>query len=201
MGDNRRAWAKGLHAACGPLAASLPGAEAVLGERIVLADTLVALGEVLEGEGPLKAILEDPAISKKRRIALLASVLPRSASPGLRRIFGNFAEMAIKGGKIDMIPHLAQALRDLVDADERVVRLEVEAVNPPTPGRVRELADAWGSGLAGFRVETTVIINPALIGGYRLRSGSVRFDHSIAGRVERLRRHLSRPLDAGRGKG
>ncbi|MFZ4616949.1 MAG: F0F1 ATP synthase subunit delta [Rectinemataceae bacterium] len=201
MGDNRRAWAKGLHAACGSLGASLPGAEAVLGERIVLADTLVALGQVLEGEGPLKAILEDPALSKKRRIDLLTSVLPRSASPGLRKIFGNFSEMAIKGGKIDMIPHLAQAFRDLVDADERVVRLEVEAVNLPTPGRVRELADAWGSCLAGFRVETTVIINPTLIGGYRLRSGSVRFDHSIAGRVERLRRHLSRPLDAGRGKG
>ena len=60
---------------------------------------------------------------------------------------------------------------------------------------LERIATAWTTYAGAKTTRATVRVDPALIAGYRLRAGSLRIDYSIAGRLERLRRELARPLD------
>jgi F0F1-type ATP synthase delta subunit len=80
------------------------------------------------------------------------------------------------------------------DADEGIARLEVEAARAVDPAALDRIAKAWSLYSEAKTTRASVRINSALIAGYRLRAGSLRIDYSIAGRLERLRRELARPL-------
>ena len=65
-------------------------------------------------------------------------------------------------------------------------QLHVESAAPFPPERLAEI-QARVTSRAGGPVETTSSVNPALIGGLRLRLGSDVWDGSVAGRLARLR--------------
>lgn len=64
--------------------------------------------------------------------------------------------------------------------------LHVESSTPLSPDRLAAL-ESRVAARAGGPVETSSSVNPALIGGLRLRLGSDVWDGSIAGRLDRLR--------------
>lgn len=194
MSDSRRAWAGALFSAAAP-----PSAR---GEsyRPLFAEALEGLRKALE-EPAFQAALEDPVTPRSKRIEILSSALAASAPAEARRIFSALMSLIVAKDRIPLLPAIAGAYRELLDAEEGRVHLEIEAAFEPSPALVEELAEAWKRSSGAKTVRTSLRLSPALIGGYRLRSGSIRYDHSIAGRVERLRHHLSRSSGTGGAQG
>jgi F-type H+-transporting ATPase subunit delta len=127
-------------------------------------------------------------------------------SKEVRRLSRNLVRTSFVDGALDQakINSLVQSIIEkkprnyihLLENYQRLLRLEVEkrratiesaAVLVPEVGRqiVAGLRDKYGDGLS-----TEFVVNPALLGGVRVRVGSDVWDSSVRNRLERLRQKL-----------
>jgi F-type H+-transporting ATPase subunit delta len=189
--DRRRAWARALFLAA-------PDRES----RAAFADALDALSAAIETEARIREFLTDPSADKKAKASVLVSSLGIVAGPtkgeGARSegaaVFERFCALIVDKGRATLLPQIARSYGAMRDADEGIARLDVEAAREVDAAALERIARAWNAYTGATTTRTEVRINPALIAGYRLRAGSLRIDYSVAGRLERLRRELARPL-------
>ncbi|HTX71302.1 MAG TPA: ATP synthase F1 subunit delta [Rectinemataceae bacterium] len=195
MPDRRRAWARALF-----------GAAAEAGRRASYADALDGIAAVMAENRLMANFLSDPSVPKPEKKLFLASALLRPAGAPEDAVFSRFCALLVDKGRCPLIPAIAAEMRHLVDAEQGLVRLEIEAAREPDADTIRRIREAWTRSVKSAATVSTLRVRPELIAGYRLRSGSIRIDYSVAGRLERLRRQLVRPLGAspqesGRGEG
>jgi F-type H+-transporting ATPase subunit delta len=177
--DRRRAWAKALF-----LAASGPEGRAACG------DALAGLGSSIGDDERIRNFLSDPSVPKETK----AEVIAAACGPAGSAVFKRFCSLVVDKGRIALLPEIARSYGELRDADEGIARLDVEAAREVAGEVLRRVSEAWTIYAGAKTTRATVRVNPSLIAGYRLRAGSLRIDYSIAGRLERLRRELARPL-------
>jgi F-type H+-transporting ATPase subunit delta len=127
-------------------------------------------------------------------------------SKDIRRLSRNLIRASFVDGALDRakINSLVQSIVEkkprnyiqLLESYQRLLRLEVEKRRAtiesaselvPELGRqiVAGLQDKYGNGLT-----TEYIVNPALLGGVRVRVGSDVWDSSVRNRLERLQQNL-----------
>ena len=110
-------------------------------------------------------------------------------------VFERFCALIVDKGRASLLPADRALLRR--DARRRRRHRPARGRGRARDGRARPCSASPrpGPSIPGLKTtRATVRVNPALIAGYRLRAGSLRIDYSIAGRLERLRRELARPL-------
>jgi F-type H+-transporting ATPase subunit delta len=180
--DRRRAWGRALLQAA-PDAAM----------RAAYGEALDLLARLYVEDGRLRDYLRDPAFRKADKRDLLAAAL----RPPADEVFERFCGLIVDKGRAFLLPAIAAVYRRALDAEEGLCRLEIEAAREPDPATLGRIAEAWRKSSGSRRVAASVRVEPGLIAGYRLRAGSIRIDYSIAGRLERLRRELARPLGKG----
>ena len=181
MPDRRRAWARALFLAAPDRVARAAFAAALEGLRLSI-----------EAEPKLHAFLADPSVSKAAKAALIAAACG-SGEPGTE-VFARFCGLIVNKGRAFLLPEIARSFGELRDADEGIARLEVEAAREASKEVLDRIAAAWTAYSGAKDTQARLALNPSLIAGYRLRAGSLRIDYSVAGRLERLRRELARPL-------
>ena len=186
MPDRRRAWARALFLAA-PDKAS----------RAAFAGALKGLRAAVEADVRIGNFLSDPSVAKADKTTVLGAAYGSSGATGGAAVFERFCSLIVDKGRITLLPQIARSYREFRDADEGIARLEIEAARDLADAARDRLAAAWTVYTKANTTEATVRVNPALIAGYRLRAGSLRIDYSIAGRLERLRRELERPLRKG----
>jgi F-type H+-transporting ATPase subunit delta len=183
--DRRRAWAQALFLAAPDLESRAAFAEALEGLRLAV-----------ERDRPIRNFLSDPSVPKSAKVSVIAASLRATAVEGAAA-FERFCALVVEKGRTYLLPYVARSYCELRDADEGIARLDVEAAREMADEALRRVAGAWTIYSGARSTRATVRINTALIAGYRLRAGSLRIDYSIAGRLERLRRELARPLGRG----
>jgi F-type H+-transporting ATPase subunit delta len=80
-----------------------------------------------------------------------------------------------------------QALLDELAGCRRVTVTTAQALDPTTEDALRRRLEAT----TGWTVVLDVAVDPDLIGGLVVRSGSLYYDGSLKGQLERLRQRLS----------
>jgi F-type H+-transporting ATPase subunit delta len=196
--DRRRAWARAL------FLAALDRES-----RAAYADALAAISSTIAAEPRFREFLANPSVAKDAKASILASALAADdrghAKGSGAAVFERFCALIVGKGRAALLPQIARAYGAMRDSDEGIARLEVEAAREVDPDALGRIAAAWTSYSGSRTTQAKVKVNSALIAGYRLRAGSLRIDYSIAGRLERLRRELARPLvkssGAARGEG
>jgi F-type H+-transporting ATPase subunit delta len=192
VGDSRRAWARALFLA-------LPAGPSGEGAREAAARALEGASRILGSDAEAEAFFTDPAIPNGRKAESLALLYGEPGSDGAA-IFGRFAALLVEGKRIDLIPAIALAFRSILDREDGVARIELSSARPMSAGKLGEIKDAWRSVSGARRVFVSETIDPGLLGGFVLRSGSIRYDWSTKGRLERLRKKLSQPLESLEGR-
>jgi F-type H+-transporting ATPase subunit delta len=147
---------------------------------------LEAFGRVTSSLPSLESVLAHPGVSAERKKALLdAAFGGLDFLPETRRMIGMLAE----AGALGALPAIAVAFRALKDRKLRMVAVEVTtAAAIPDDERA-----TWESALAktaGSRVRIDFKTDPSLIGGAVARVGSVMYDGSVRGSLERIRQSL-----------
>ena len=188
MPDRRRAWARALFLAA-------PDRES----RSAFADALNVLSVAIETDSRMRDALSDPAGDRKAKVALLTAALgTRAGTPAKSdagaAVFERFCALLVEKGRTPLLSQIARSYGALRDADEGIARLDIEAARQIDPPTLERIGRGWSAYSGAKSTRTTLRVNSALIAGYRLRAGSLRIDYSVAGRLERLRRELSRPL-------
>lgn len=181
MADRRRAWARALFDAAPDSA-----------RRRSYGEALDALAAGFAAEPRIRDFLRDPSVAKAAKAEFLASAIAAGDA-----VFPRFCALLVEKDRTGILPAIARIYRGDLDRSEGVVRLEVEAARAVDPAILDRIGAAWARSVGALRAETKLRVSGGLIAGYRLRSGSVRIDYSVAGRLERLRRDLSAPLGRG----
>ena len=187
MPDSRRAWAAALFEAA-------PDVE----RRVAYAEALGAISLAMSGsEGrALREFLREPSVARGRKAEVLASTAEPLSGGKPDPLFSRFCALVVAKGRTGLLPAMAVAYRSALDSAQGVSPLEIEAAREIPSATVQRIAAAWRKASGAASVRSSVRVRPELVAGYRLRSGSIRLDYSIAGRVERLTRELAKPLAA-----
>jgi F-type H+-transporting ATPase subunit delta len=149
---------------------------------------LASLSALIAGHVDLQRALEAHGVAPARKTAAMDAVMTAAGvtSDEVRRLVGLLGER----DRISMLPDVAAAYRRLEMTAKRIVEAEVVTTVPLPPPNQQALARALGRAL-GAEVTITATQDPAILGGVRATVGSVVFDGTVAGQLERLRHRLA----------
>lgn len=156
----------------------------------VLGEELAAWAVLLQGHGEAREALTSPAVPLDKRKAAAEALADRvKSSPICRRLLA----LLVERGRLEALPAVAAAYRDLWNAARGITEAEVTTAVPLGEGEEAALQGAL-RGAAGGDVEIETRVDPTIVGGVVVRMGGRTYDGSVRSRLQALRAHL-----AGRG--
>lgn len=117
---------------------------------------------------------------------------------GLRRVLEgadeellNFLELLLENHRMPAIFRIRRQFDDLWQEENRLLPVQVTSAVELDEDTIREIGDAIGK-QTGRKIEFASEVNPDVLGGIVLQVGNSILDASIRGRLERLRKQLTR---------
>jgi F-type H+-transporting ATPase subunit delta len=151
---------------------------------------LQALGEVARvlQMPSARSVFRSPAVPPHQKTAALDHILPDVAVP-----IRNFLHILVDRDRIDEVPGILDAMRDLINARRGIITADVTTAVPLDADMERLVAQRLAAHLGGDpqKISIRSRIDPSIIGGVVARVGDAVIDDSVRGRIERLRRTLA----------
>jgi F-type H+-transporting ATPase subunit delta len=145
------------------------------------------MNELTSASPELNTALLSPAVSPARKRAVIGRLMePMGLSTPVR----NFLFVVIDHRRLSELPAIVEAFDLLIDQRLGFVRAEVSSARSLDEPQQKGL-EAQLSRLAGKKAKLRFTTDPALIGGVVARVGSVVYDGSVRGQLERLRVKLA----------
>ena len=146
-----------------------------------LSDFVDAVREVPE----LRALLRDPVLDRRVKIAALSDVLA-----GSDELVRNFVLVLTEQGRAGELEETEREFERFLADETGRLSLELATaveLSDEEAGRIVQQIER----ASGRNVEATRRVDPDLLGGVVLQVGSLRLDASLRGRLDRLRRELA----------
>ena len=165
--------------------------DVIMGQRSGV-DALEALRQVKEFANAyaeskdLRTVLASPSVSVSRKRAIIARM---SDQLGVHQHIRNFFLVLVNHRRAGMIPEIAQAFDELLDARMGYVRIKVQTAHELPRARQDEIGRRFGE-ISGAQPRLNVEVDPELIGGVIVRVGSRVYDGSVRGQLAALKRRL-----------
>jgi F-type H+-transporting ATPase subunit delta len=136
-------------------------------------------------DSEMRAALDNPKLSAGDKEALFLSVCGERLNGEGR----NFVRVLIGAERIGLLPEIRELFGALKDAEEGLARASIATAFPLSED---ELAGLKAALERHFRkkIETTVSVDPGLIGGARIAVGDTVIDASVKGELEAMANHL-----------
>jgi F-type H+-transporting ATPase subunit delta len=149
-------------------------------------DSLLALGQAIDGSPELKDVLQNPAYTREVRAAVvlqLAKALSLDTEPAaLLQLLG-------ERNRLSGLSAIVIAFRELADVELNRVRAKVTSAVALDDAAVHAIAEKL-SAATRKKVLVERAIDPAILGGVVAQVGSVVYDGSLRSQLEDLRRTL-----------
>ncbi|MBN2206331.1 MAG: ATP synthase F1 subunit delta [Candidatus Aminicenantes bacterium] len=147
---------------------------------------LRGLVRLFEENAELRRMLDHPLLPAGRKSEICGDILDRlSLSDKTRR----FVLLLMEHGRPDLLTDILELLPRAWAAKKGIISYEATSAVPLDEGRKRKLAAALER-LEGAPVRLTYDLDPAVLGGLRVRKGHLVYDASIRGGLERLRENI-----------
>jgi F-type H+-transporting ATPase subunit delta len=147
---------------------------------------ILGVADTFRKDAGFRRMLTHPLIPAKNKQEFLKQV-----AAGVPRLLEEFLNKLVESGRIGFLPEIAEVFDDLADQYAGVVRMTVESASPLTDAQRAKLAAKLGAVAKGRKVELESKVDPALLGGVRLRVRDTVIDGSVASRLKALREQLS----------
>jgi F-type H+-transporting ATPase subunit delta len=167
-------------------ARALLGALATAADQDLADEFLGALAQSLKTNSELRGFLLDPASSSAAKRSLLEKLCAARSVPERVK---TFLGMMVDNGRLASLPSIAEVFHVERESGQGVVSATLTAAAPLTPEHRLRAAEALGK-LSGRKINLTVAIDPALLGGAVAQVGSVVYDGSLKTQLARLRRTM-----------
>jgi len=131
------------------------------------------------------AAFENPRLSTGDKEALLLSI----AGDRINADGRSFLRVLIEADRVALLPQIRALFDALKDEAENVAKAKIESALPLSPEQTSELTTALERRF-GKKIEATVSVNPALIGGARVTVGDAVIDGSVQAKLEAMRAQL-----------
>ncbi len=144
-------------------------------------DRLAALLEV-----PVAAkALTSPAVPAARKLAFITAELP-DLRPPARNLVG----LLLRHDRLELLPEIAVAYRELLDRLRGIATAHVTTA-VPLDDEARAVVAERLARYIGKQVRIEATVDPSILGGVVARVGDTLIDGSVRGRLEALRRRLT----------
>jgi F-type H+-transporting ATPase subunit delta len=147
-------------------------------EMLRLAATIVA-------DARIAAALDNPRLDTGAKESLLLSI-------GGDRFNGearNFIRVLVEAERVMLLPQIAAMFETLKNEAEATAKAMIESAFELSPSQVTELQQALERRF-GKKIETTVTVNPDLIGGARVTVGDAVLDGSVQAKLAAMHAQL-----------
>ena len=155
-------------------------------EDAVGAELAEFVADVLGKDPKIAAFFASPVVTRRTREPILAAALKDSAPP----LLGKFLRVLNQNNRLDLLPQVVAAYRDLIDTRAGRVRVTVRSAVPLTDEQQGDLRRTLAASLHKepvFRLYT----DPDLLGGMVVQVGDKVYDTSVRTRLESLRTQLT----------
>jgi F-type H+-transporting ATPase subunit delta len=135
-----------------------------------------------------RTVFMSPAVPATQKAAALDRLLP-TAPPLVR----NFLHILVDRDRLNEVPGIVEALRELINAQRGIITAEVTTAVPLDAEMQRLVAQRLAAylGRDPAKVSLRPHVDPSIIGGVVARVGDQVIDDSVRGRIDRLRRTLA----------
>ena len=149
-------------------------------------DSLEHANKAIRADDALRSLLLDGRVSAQEKREALAAVLPEDAPDEVR----NLLLLMAQEGDLDLIDDVASGLTEIVSGQQAPMQAEIVSaieLSEEEQAKIRrKLTAEYGEGLIfSFRVD------PAIMGGLRVRVGDHLIDNSMASRLAALSESMS----------
>lgn len=128
--------------------------------------------------------LTSPAVPPAQKLAVIDAEVP-NLHPQVR----NLVQLLLHRDRLDLLPDLAAAYRELLNRARGIVTAQVTTAVPLDEAERAVLTQRL-SAYVGKDVQLQAVVDPAIMGGVVARVGDLLLDGSVRSRLETLRRRL-----------
>jgi F-type H+-transporting ATPase subunit delta len=146
---------------------------------------LFPLSPTTAADAKVAAALDSPRLTGEDKAALVLSICGDRLGTEQR----NFLRVLIGADRVALLPQIRDQFMERRDAAEGVAKARIESAFPMTDGQVAELTGALEKRF-GRRIEATVVVDPALIGGARVTVGDTVVDGTVQAQLHAMAREL-----------
>lgn len=143
--------------------------------------------QLIQSSDELRTALSSPAVAPSRKEAVMRKLLEPMGLPEKVR---NFVYVVIGHRRASEFSSIVDAFEQLLDERLGYVAADIRSAKDLNDGQ-RQAIGEQVSRLSGKQAKLKFSTDPALIGGVVARVGSVVYDGSVRGQLERLRTRLS----------
>ncbi|HNX42391.1 MAG: ATP synthase subunit delta [Candidatus Aminicenantes bacterium ADurb.Bin508] len=154
-------------------------------------DELAGFVELLRREEDLSGYLCNPMLEKTAKVSLLESLFAKTGSSSL---VNRFLLLLVEKRRVEILEAVLKHYVLLGQESRNIFPVEVSSPLPLTESEKEALTVVLEKRLGG-RVEAEYRIDPSLIGGLVVRSGTTFFDGSVAGKIRRLKETIVKESD------
>ena len=173
-----------------PATIARPYAEAAFGvardaQALPAWSDMLRLAASIVADPRVATALDNPRLDAAAKESLLLSI-------GGERFTGdarNFLRVLVEAERVALLPQIAAMFETLKDDAEATAKATIESAFELTAAQVTELQGALEKRF-GRKIEATVKVNPALIGGARVTVGDAVLDGSVQAKLDAMRAQL-----------
>jgi F-type H+-transporting ATPase subunit delta len=148
---------------------------------------LTAFAGVMTESPELRQLLANPAVARSGKHAVIEKL---AEMLGVSRTMRNFMLLLVDHRRATLLPEIESAYQALLDAKLGLTRAEISS-GAELPDAEREDLIRALERMTGGTVEAHYRVDPALVGGARVRIGSTIYDGSVRAQLDRLRSRLA----------
>ena len=138
--------------------------------------------DVLQANPQFASLLNSGMVGRDEKIALIGKVLEGRATP----LFVDFLKVLAKHERLDLLPLISRLSQRRHEERSGFQRVQVTSSQPLTAAQLQAVEQGLASSLP-FKPIVEAKVDPALIGGLKIRVGDTVYDSSLQARMQQLR--------------
>ena len=173
-----------------PLTVARPYAEAAFaiardGNALPVWSEMLKVADNVASDPRMHSALDNPKLSAVEKESLFLSV----CGEGLNADARSFIRVLVEADRIGLLPEIRQVFGVLKDDADGVARAHITSAFAVSEGELAALKSSLEKRF-GKKIETTVSVDPELIGGATIVVGDTVIDGSVRGELQAMATHL-----------
>ncbi|CAM2066622.1 ATP synthase F1 subunit delta [Sulfidibacter corallicola] len=154
--------------------------------RLGDAESFLEFCEVVDGNGQLRRLFANYAVSPRIKTGVVDALAKKLSLSGLSL---TFLQLLVKKRRLDILSELRVAVNENVNRKLNIQPVKLVTAASPSAEEVQAFSQGMGARL-GCEVKVESRVDASLLGGAIAQVGSVVYDGSVRGRLDRLRQEL-----------